>query len=55
MHAAPKTHWLLAEQLVRQEIAPQVNGLQGVVEILGQVPVPSQEAGLVWTPPLQLA
>jgi hypothetical protein len=49
MHAAPEAHWLLLEQLVRHDVVPHVNGLQGVVERFGQLPLPSQTAWLVAT------
>jgi hypothetical protein len=47
MHAAPEAHWLLLEQLVRHDVTPHMNGLQGVVEMVGQLPLPSQTAWLV--------
>jgi hypothetical protein len=53
-HAAPVTHWLLPEQLVKHDVVPHMNGLQGVVDRVGQLPRPSQTAGLVAVVPLQL-
>ena len=47
MHAAPETHWLLLEQLVRHDVVPHINGLQGVVDRFGQLPLPSQTAWFV--------
>jgi hypothetical protein len=47
MHAAPETHWLLLEQLVRHEVTPHWNGLQGVVDRVGQLLLMSQTAWLV--------
>jgi hypothetical protein len=48
-------HWLALVQLVRHAVEPQMYGLHGAVDTAGQVPEPSQLAGLVWVPLEQLA
>jgi hypothetical protein len=52
--AAPAMHWALLVQLVRQAVAPHTKALQAVVVAAGQPPAPSQVAGLVATPFVQL-
>jgi hypothetical protein len=53
--ASPERHWLLLLQLLRQEVAPQMNWPQPCVTAGGQFPAPSQPAASVCDPPEQLA
>ncbi len=52
---SPLSQLALSAQVVRQAVGPQMKGVQSVVEVVGQVPIPSQTLGFCWVLPVQLA
>src|ERR1700722_326518 len=54
-HESPVAHCALPVQLVRQEVAPQMKGVQLVVPGAGQLPFPSHTLGFCCVMPVQLS